>query len=68
MIYTPCGKDGQANTLVMGDEPPQLQARDDAELRWRIEAESYEEATEKHYDLQGWGTYEPIPTGPPSQR
>ena len=70
MIYTAWGKDGRANTLIGGEGPlpPQLQEEDNSELIWRIEADSYEEAMQQYYDLQGWGIYKPIPTDPPSQR
>jgi len=61
MIYTAWGKDGRANTLVGGEGPPQLQEEDNCELIWMIEADSWEEAMQKYYDLQGWGTYKPIP-------
>ena len=60
MIFTAWGKDGKACCLVGGDGP-QLQDEDTSELIWRIEASSYDEAMQKYYDLQGWGTYKPIP-------
>jgi hypothetical protein len=60
VIYTAWGKDGRANTLIPGEGPPQIQDEDNAELIWKIEAESWEEAMQKYYDLQGWGIYRPI--------
>jgi hypothetical protein len=70
MIFTAWGKDGRANTLIGGEGPmpPQLQEEDNSELIWRIEAASNEEAMQKYYSLQGWGTYKPIPVDPPRQR
>jgi len=47
-------------TLIGGEGPPQLQDEDNSELIWRIEADSWEEAMQKYYTLQGWGTYRPI--------
>jgi hypothetical protein len=68
MIYTAWGQDGRANTLVQGEEAPHFvdgaPFDDAAELIWRIEADSYEAAMQKYNDLQGWGTYKPIPLDP----
>jgi hypothetical protein len=66
MIFTVWGKDGRACCLVGGEGPPPAQDEDTAELIWRIEASSYEEAMQRYYDLQGWGTYKPICPDPPS--
>jgi hypothetical protein len=60
MIYTAWGKDGRANTLIGGEVPPQLQDDDNSELIWRIEADSWNEAMQKYYALQGWGLYKPM--------
>jgi hypothetical protein len=60
MIYAAWGRDGRAMTLIGGEGPPQLQDEDNSELIWRIEADSWEEAMQKYYTLQGWGTYRPI--------
>ena len=70
MIFTAWGKDERANTLIGGEGPlpPQLQEEDNSELIWTIEAASYEEAMQKYYTLQGWGTYKPVPGDPPRQR
>src|SRR5262249_4982635 len=59
MIGTAGGRDGRANTLVGGEVPPPLQDDDNSELIWRIEADSWNEAMQKYYALQGWGLYKP---------
>lgn len=33
---------------------------EDAELQYEIEAETYNQAMQEHYNRQGWGTYRPI--------
>jgi succinyl-CoA synthetase beta subunit len=61
MIYTAWGKDGHANIFIGGESvPPQLQDEDNSELIWRIEADSWNEAMQKYYALQGWGLYKPM--------
>jgi len=64
MIYTAWGTDGRANALVAGDERPHFAdgtpIADTEELIWKIEANSWDEAMQKYYDLQGWGTYRPM--------
>jgi hypothetical protein len=60
MIYTAWGRDGRAMTLIAGEGPPQVQDEDNPELIWRIEADKWEDAMQKYYTLQGWGTYRPI--------
>jgi len=60
MIYTAWGKDGHANTLTGGESPPQFQDEDNSELIWRIEADSWNQAMQKYYALQGWGLYKPM--------
>jgi len=65
MIYTAWGKDGHANTLTGGEGPLQVQDEDNSELIWRIEADSWNEAMQKYYALQGWGLYKPMAQHPP---
>jgi hypothetical protein len=66
VIYTAWGKDGTANTLVMGEEPPRFvdgtPFEGATDLIRKIEANSWEEAMQKYYALQGWGTYFPMDT------
>ena len=67
MIYTAWGRDGRANTLIGGEAlPPHLREEDNCELIWRIEASSWEEAKQKYFALQGWGTYKPM--DPPTDK
>jgi hypothetical protein len=67
MIFTAWGRDGRASALVSGEHPPRYAngklMEDLPELIWRIEADTWNEAMQKYYDLQGWGTYTPIPEG-----
>jgi succinyl-CoA synthetase beta subunit len=58
LIYTAWGEDGHAHTLIGGEGPPPWQ--DNSELIWKIEADSWEEAMQKYYTLQGWGLYKPM--------
>ena len=60
MIYTAWGKDRQANTLIGGAGPPQIQDEDNSELIWTIEADTWEGAMQKYYTLQGWEPYKPM--------
>jgi acetate---CoA ligase (ADP-forming) len=60
MICTAWGRDGRANTLVGSEAPPQPQDADNSELIWTIEADSWNEAMQKYYALQGWGLYKPM--------
>ncbi|HEY1246718.1 MAG TPA: hypothetical protein VGF29_17980 [Hyphomicrobiaceae bacterium] len=64
MIYTAWGTGGRASTLVAGEERPHFADgslfEDTEELIWKIEANSWEEAMQKYYDLQGWGAYQPM--------
>jgi hypothetical protein len=60
MIYTACGRDGRANTLIEGGGPQQLQDEDNSELIWTIDADTWEEAMQKYHTLQGWEPYNPM--------
>jgi len=53
MIFTAWGRNGWAMTLIGGEGPPRLQDEDNSELVCRIEADSWEEAMQKYYTLQG---------------
>lgn len=57
--------DGESFTLIEGEGPPRFSdgrlVEPDAELVCRIEAKSWDEANQRHYDLQGWGPYRPLP-------
>jgi hypothetical protein len=72
MIYTAWGTDGRPSTLVPGEGPPRFangEPMDEAAaMIWRIEADSWEEAMQRFYDLQGWGTYKPMADDPPNGR
>jgi hypothetical protein len=61
--FTAWGSNGQARYFLSGSERPHfgdgMPMPDSDELIWTIEAESWEEAVTKYYQLQGWGGHGP---------
>jgi hypothetical protein len=57
-----CWEDDEGLSLFPAGQDPvgQHGCLPDAQLLYTIEAGTWEEAMQKHYDRQGWGTYHPM--------
>ena len=46
--------------FVAGDKKNEAALEDDAELLYQIQASTWDDAMQKHHQLQGWEPYKPM--------